>query len=174
MLNRFLASVVLVMATATPAFADANSDIQGAMIAFTKLSSYHMEMSTARSATIVADFVSPGRYHVISAGTESIVIGPTMYLKLNGKWQKLAGNMPTMTGFTKTLTSHPRGMVATDLGPRVVGGATLHAYKVQDTATHKSDMVYLDGRGRIVRMEAGTTIMTVSRFNAPVSIQAPI
>lgn len=172
-LHRFLAAVVLVAATTTPAFADANSDIQGAMIALTKLTSYHMEISTARE-TIVADYASPGRYHTVGAGTESIIIGPTMYLKLHGSWKKLSGNMGSLMDYTKTLTTHPRGMVATELGPRMVGGAALHAYRVLDTATHKSDTIFLDNRGRIVRMEEGTTIMTISRFNAPVTIRAPI
>jgi hypothetical protein len=174
MLKQFLTAIALVASTAAPVLADPTGDIQNAMIAFTKLSSYHMEIATGTGQTIVSDYASPGRYHTIAAGTEAIIVGPTMYLKLNGAWQKLPGSMGPMTDYSKNITKHPRGIVVTALGPRIVGGAPLRAYRVVDTATHKPSTIFLDGSGRLVRMETGSIVMTISRFNAPVSIHAPM
>jgi hypothetical protein len=174
MLKQFFTAIALVAVTAAPALADANADVQNAMIAFTKLSSYHMEITTEKSRTIVADYASPGRYHTTSAGFESIIIGPTMYMKMNGAWKKLPGSMGSMTDYTKNLTEHPHGIVVTAIGPRVVGGVPLRAYHVTDGATRRTQTVFLDGTGRVVRIETGSMVMTVSRFNAPISIHAPM
>lgn len=172
---RLFTTIVLVAATAATALADASTDIKNAMIAFDRLTSYHMNITGAHGTSISADFVTPGRFHTISPGSEAIVIGQTMYLKLHGAWQKLAGNMgPMQLDYTKTLASHPNDIIATDLGPRIVGGAALHAYRVTGTKTRRSDTIFLDGSGRIARIEAGATIVTISRFNVPMTIRAPI
>jgi hypothetical protein len=173
-LNRLLATIVLVAATTAPAFADASSDLKNAMIGFMKLTSYHMDMTFARGAPVSADVVNPGSYHTFSSGTEAIVVKNTMYLKLNGAWRKYSSSVAGLQpDFSKTLAAH-NGIVATDLGPRTVGGALFHAYGVKNPKTGKVEKIYLDGSGRIARIEADTVVMKISRFNAPMTIKAPI
>jgi hypothetical protein len=174
-LKPLLVALVLVVATTAPAFADPGADLKNAMIAFTKLTSYHMEMRSAHGV-VSADFVNPGRYHTFASKSESIVVNNTMYLKLNGAWRKypVGSAVGLQPNFTKTLASHHGDIVVTDLGSRIVGGAALHAYGVKNATTQKIETMFLDGSGRITRIETGTTIISISRFNAPMTIQAPI
>jgi len=174
-LNRCLAIIVLVAATAGPTFADASSDLKNAMIGFMKLTSYHMDMTFTHGAPVSADVVNPGSFHTFSAKNESIVVNKVMYVKLNGAWRKFPFNTASMQpDFTKTLAAHHGDIAATDLGPRIVGGAALHAYGVKNATTHKTETVFLDGGGRIARIEAGTVVMKISKYNVPMTIKAPI
>lgn len=174
---RLLATLSIVAATSAPAFADANSDVHNAMIAFGKLRSYHMDM-TIRGKPATVDVVNPGQTHVVMPQIESYTIGQTTYVKLNGTpWRKYPGsaNPATFGDLAKKMDAHGADYVATDLGTRVVDGAQLHAYQVKKKASGKDDSkIFLDSQGRVARIEAGTAVMRVSKFNEPITIRAPI
>jgi hypothetical protein len=175
--TRLLASLVFVAATSAPAFADANGDMNNAMISFMKLRSYHMDMLMGKQ-TVSADVVNPGRMREVLPEGEAIVIDKTMYMKIGGAWKKYQMTDPLMMSpadYEKKMQARKGEYVVTDAGVRVVGGQPLHAYVVKKTKTGGTDAtVFLDSSGRIARMEVGTTVMTVSKFNEPVNIQAPI
>jgi len=174
--TRLLASLILVAATCAPALADATSDVDNAMVTFMKLKSYHMDMVMG-TQTVSADVVNPGRMREVMPEGEAIVIDKMMYMKLNGKWTKYPSSTPIMSlgDYQQKYNKHRGEYVATDLGPRMVDGQLLRAYLAKKTKTGAEDAkVFVDSSGRIARMEVGTTVMRVSRFNEPVNIQAPI
>ena len=177
LLFRLLAAVLVVGASAAPAFADATSDVYSAMAGFQKLHSFHMDVTT-RAGHMSVDTVKPDRMHVVSPQGESYVIGPMMYMKLHGTWRKLPGmgaKMLSIGDFGRN-TEWTRGQyVATDLGPVVVDGAQMHAYQVKKSASGKGDIkVFLDSRGRVARIETATTVSRISKFDEPLTIQAPM
>ena len=177
LLFRVLAAVLVVGASAAPAFADATSDVYSAMGGFQKLHSFHMDVTT-RAGHMFVDIVKPDRMHVVSPRGESYVIGSMMYMKVHGSWQKLPGvgaKMLSIGDFARN-TEWPRGQyVATDLGPVVVDGAQLHAYQVKKKASGKDETkIFLDSRGRVARMETATTVSRISKFDEPLTIQPPI
>jgi len=173
-MNRLFAAIGLVVATAAPALANANDDVKNAMTVLIKASSYHMDIAGAHGMLASADVENPGRSHTYSPEAESIVVNGTMYMKMHGTWQKLPGNMgqmPSPADFTKSMA--PNAFAATDLGPRLVGGVMLRAYNVTNTKK-QSSTIYLDGSGRPVRIESDTTVIRISKFNAPMNIRAPL
>ncbi|HEY1977369.1 MAG TPA: hypothetical protein VGG89_12520 [Candidatus Baltobacteraceae bacterium] len=172
MINRTLLALVLAAASTTTAFADAHSDIVNAMVNFKQLKSYHMEM-TVGGRQSSADFLSPNRIHTFAAGNEVIQIDTTTYMRLNGTWKKYPGG-PSVADTMAFASSHNGGFTATDLGMRTVGGTSLHAYSVKTLKTGNITTVFLDGSGRIVRMDTGKVVMILSKFNAPLTINAPM
>lgn len=174
---RLLATLLVVAATTAPALADANSDVYNAMVGLEKLRSYHMDM-TIRGKPASADVVNPDRRHVVMPQVEMYAIGQTTYVKLHGTaWRKYPGapNATSFGDFAKTMQAKRGEYVATDLGTRVVDGTPLHAYQVRRKSSGKDDSkLFLDAQGRVARIEAGPTVMRISKFNEPVTIQAPI
>ncbi len=175
--TRLLATILVVAATTAPASADANSDVYNAMVGFGKLRSYHMNM-TIRGKPASVDVARPDRTHVVMPQIETYAIGQTTYMKLNGApWRKYQGstNAVTFGDFSKKMEAKRGDYVATDLGTRMVDGAPLHAYLVKKKTSGKEDTkFFLDAQGRVARVELGTAVMRISRFNAPVTIKAPI
>jgi len=169
LLFRLLAAALLVGALAAPAFADANGDVYNAMVGFQKLHSYHMDMTT-RGGHVSADAVKPD--------SETYVIGQMMYVKVGGAWRKYPGagaNMLSFGDFAKRIEATRGEYVATDLGQVVVDGARLRAYQVKKKPSGKDDSkIFLDAQGRVARIETATTVMRISKFNEPLTIQAPM
>ena len=179
-MKRLLFALALVVATAVPALADPTADLRNAMINFGKLTSYHME-ATAKGYSIEMDMMPPARMHVTAAGMEAIKIDGDMYVKMGETWRKF--NFPGIEQMANLYkgaidaASHPRtDMVVDDLGPKVVDGVPLHGYSVTDKDHPKAGAtLYLDGSGNIVRIvPAEGGMVKLSKFNAPMSIVAPI
>jgi len=178
LLFRLLATVLVVGASAAPAFADANSDVYNAMIGFRKLHSYHLDVAT-RGGHVSIDAVRPDRMHVVTPRNETYFIGQMMYVKVNGAWRKYPGGSEesglSFGDFAKNIEATRGTYDATDLGPVVVDGAQLHAYQVKAKRSGKPDSkIFLDSQGRLARMETRTTVMRISKFNEPLTIQAPM
>ncbi|HEY6237163.1 MAG TPA: hypothetical protein VIW69_18820 [Candidatus Elarobacter sp.] len=177
LLFRLLAAVLVVGASAAPAFADATSDVYSAMAGFQKLHSFHMDVTT-RAGHISADTVKPDRMHVVTPHGETYIIGPMMYMKLHGTWRKLPGagaNVLSIGDFARNTESTRGQYVATDLGTVVVDGAPLHAYQVKKKASGKDETkIFVDSRGRVTRIETATTVARISKFDEPMTIQPPI
>jgi len=177
LLFRLLATVLVVGASAAPAFADANSDVYNAMVGFQKLHSYHMDMTT-RGGHVSSDAVKPDRMHVVTPHGETYLIGQMMYVKVNGAWRKYPGggaSVMSFGDFAKKIEATRGKYVATDLGSVVVDGAQLHAYQVKEKPSGKHDSkIFLDSQGRVARIEAGTSVMRFSKFDEPLTIQAPM
>jgi len=107
---------------------------------------------------------------------EVIAIDQTMYMKQNGTWRKFAGVdvMKSQSNPLQALAAAKGKFTVDDLGPRVVGGAPLHAYKVTNLETKKTDSLFVDGGQRIVRIESGQDVIEMSKFGEPITIVAPM
>jgi hypothetical protein len=177
LLFRFLATVVLVGASAATAFADATSDVYNAMAGFRKLHSYHMDV-TMRAGHMSVDMVKPDRMHIVMPQGETYVIGPMTYIKVDGSWRKVPGaraNVLSLGDIARNTESTRGEYVATDLGPVIVDGVQLHAYQVKKKASGKDDTkIFLDSRGRVARIETAKTVARISKFDEPLTIQAPM
>jgi hypothetical protein len=158
------------------ALADPSPALVAAVIATTNQPSYHLTITSPRAGTTEADMVKPDKMHVIMKDGESIVIGSTMYMKMGGKWTKMsaAGMWSDPTAAVKLLQTHHADYTSVDLGMRTAGGVPYHAYSVTDTKKHTTETVYIDGAGRLGRVEARGTVIVFSKYGETVSIQAPM
>lgn len=172
MLTRLILALVLVGASTTTVLADAHSDIANAMNTFSHLKSYHSEMMMAGQPTS-SDYLAPNRMRATTPQGVVIIIDRITYMQLNGKWKKFPPG-EAMADTMAFLSKRNGGFTATDLGMRMVGGQSLHAYNVKTLKTGSNTTVLIDGSGRIVRMATGSLVMTFSKFNAPVTINAPM
>jgi hypothetical protein len=149
------------------------------MLAFAKLTSFHMSAST-QGKTVEADFLPPGKAHFIMPPLEVITIDGTVWAKINGNWQKFA--FPGIAQLTGTFNAAvdaarnpPADMNVTDLGEKTVDGAQLHAYAVTSKSGGTPSTVYIDANGMLVRVESGSAgVVRFSRFNAPLEIDPPV
>jgi hypothetical protein len=155
-----------------PASADVAPALTNAVALMSKLPSYHMSMTSPEGAA-ETDVSNPGKMHTVMKAGEIYIIGPTMYMKISSKWTKFAnsGDSDVLARYHKFASNY----TSKDLGMRTVPGGTFHAYAVHDTK-HPTvkNTIYLDGSGRIARIDIDASVVTFSRFGVPVSIQAPM
>ncbi len=182
-MKRLLGVVALVCATTTAALADPTSDVKTAMTNLGNASSYHLT-ATAAGHTIAGDYVKPGKMHAAFGPMEVIQVDGATYVKLRSTWHHFAipgaSRLEQPFSMAKGFSGSASSKIAVDdLGMKTVDGASLHAYLVK-VASHpeKSSTVYVDSNAMPVRIEHtgshGTEVVTLSNFNAPVSIVAPI
>jgi hypothetical protein len=175
-LNPYLVAVwtaTAVFFTTLPASADISPALTNAVVLMSKLPTYHMSMTTAQGP-VETDVANPGKMHTVMKGGEMVMIGPTMYMKMGGKWTKFA-NSNADTDVVARYHKFSSDFTSQDLGMRTVPTGTFHAYAVHD-AKHPTvkNTIYLDNSGRIARIDIDTSVVTFSRFGEPVSIQAPM
>jgi hypothetical protein len=172
----YLAAVCMVatiLFAAHSASADVAPAISNAIVLMSKLPSYHMSMTTPEGPA-ETDVSNPGKMHTVMKAGEMYMIGPTMYMKIGGKWTKFA-NSNTDSDVLARYHKFASNYSSQDLGMRTVPTGAFHAYAIHDT-THPNvkNTIYLDGSGRITRIDIDALVVTFSRFGQPVSIQAPM
>lgn len=178
--------LILIAATAARASADAAADaVKNNLIAFAKLTSYHMTVTTS-GKTIDVDMVNPNKMHVTVGSIEAIMLDGAMYVKPQSNWMKIPAAASGMAGgaFMGAVDRakeavNQENFTATDLGTKTVGGASLHAYLVKSKDASKPATMYFDSAGMLARVEidgdrGGTTAIVYSKYNAPIKIEAPI
>lgn len=171
--------------TAAAALATPSDDVVNAFTEMASASSYHMAIQSAQGQTMDIDMVPPDKMHMLMGGgkAEMIRAAGATYVKVNGNWMKLPMGMPQMdqqmgaVSYVQSVGRNPKQARVDDLGSKSVDGATYHAYKVtpQDG---KPATLYVDGSGYPARIDVsegkGTSIVRFSKFNAPLTIDAPI
>lgn len=168
-------SAALAWSIAVPAFADASADLNTAIDRTMATHSYHLVMVTAHG-TFAGDYVYPSTTHMTMAGVEVINVNGKMYMRQgSGSWQTLPGESGMSdSDALQTLKLHRQDYRASDLGMQSVDGQSLHAYHVDDLKTGRPQTVYVDGGGRIVRVDASKVSIRFSHFGEPAHIVAPI
>jgi len=180
MIKRLLCALALVVFAATPALADPKSDLMAAFLQFGKATSYHMDV-TAKRGTVAIDVAPPGKMHVISPQFEMIKIDTTTYMKIGGQWRSMSiPGVEAMTGAVSSTMAMTKGepddFTVTDLGMKSpnAGGSPLHAYSVTNKAGKSPATIFIDG-GKVVEIDnTDGTSVTISKYNVPVDIQAPM
>ncbi len=162
-----------VLFAALPASADISPALTNAIVVMSKLPSYHMSMTTPEGPA-ETDVANPGKMHTVMKAGEMYIIGQTMYMKINSKWTKFT-NSSADTDVLARYHKFSSNFSSADLGMRTVSNGTFHAYAVHDT-THPNvkNTIYLDGLGRMARIDLDTNVILFSRYGEPVSIQAPM
>ena len=167
-------SCTLVAAFVAPAFADAQSDLDRAIATTEATKSYHMAMSSS-AMSFQGDFVAPSAVHMTMRGMETINVNGKMYMRRgSGAWQSIPGAGFTDSDMLQMFKTHRADFRAKDVGMKLVDGRSLHAYNVQNLKTGHPETVYLDGSGRIVRVDAPKMTMRFSNFGESVRIAAPM
>jgi hypothetical protein len=168
-----LAAAVCVTGFAKPARADALLD--AAMKTFDS-KSYHMQVMATDGVVTEVDVVVPDRLHLINPKSEMIVIGSTLYLKQGGSWRQIPGQGTQVANIDVIGLLHKNytDIVSTDLGMKAVDGAQMHAIRVNNPKTQAVWTVYIDGAGRIARIDSDKAVVRITKFGEPINISAPI
>jgi hypothetical protein len=168
-------SAVLACSIAIAALADASSDLYRAIDRTEATHAYHLVIAT-QHGTFAGDYIYPSTTHMTMAGMEVINVNGKMYMRQGGgSWQTLPGGSGVSDSDALQLMKlHRQQFRASDLGMKVVDGGSLHAYHVDDLKTGRPQTVYVDGGGRIVRVDAPSVSIRFSHFGEPAHIVAPI
>lgn len=177
MFPRSYLAAILLAATAFFAARSVSADIApaltNAIVLMSKMPAYHMSMTTS-DGPAETDVSNPGKMHTVMKAGEMYMIGPTMYMKIGGKWTKFANSnsdSDVLARYHKFASNYS----SDDLGMRTIPGGAFHAYAIHDkTHPNVKNTIYLDGSGRIVRIDIDANVVTFSRFGVPVSIQPPM
>lgn len=172
---RLLAALLAIASLTQPAAADETQTIVDAAATTAKQHSYHVEVTAANGTVTEADIIVPHRIHATSPSAELIAIDSDLYLKQASGWRKLTGMGPQISAIDVVdAIQKERGNLSTrDVGVKLIDGASLHAYRVTNTKTNRIDTVYLDNEGRMVRIDAPSVIVRLSKFGQAVAIVAP-
>jgi hypothetical protein len=176
-LVRLISACATFGALTSPALADPSPAVFNAILTTMAQPSYHLTMTLPEEGVVQGDFVKPGMMHMVMKEGESIVIGPTMYMKMGGVWKKYGGGaalMGSQSDVLKKMQAERADYSSTDLGMRVVGGIPYHAYRLSSAKKQTTQTMFVDSSGRIGRIELGTTVMTLSNFGEHVSIRPPM
>ena len=179
-----LVASFIAVVTAAAALATPSDDVVNAFTKMGSASSYHMAIESAQGQMDI-DMVPPDKMHMLVSGgkMEMIRIAGSTYVKVNGNWMKLPMAMPQMdqqmgaVSYVQAVGSHPRQTQVDDLGSKSVDGATYHAFRLTPEKGEPATL-YVDGSGYPARVDVtegkSTSIVRFSKFNAPLTISAPI
>jgi hypothetical protein len=178
----FVAFVAAFALTALPVLADPATDaIRNAALKLTTSSSYHVTI-LADGHTAEGDVAPPDKMKLTLGPVQMIEIAKVTYVNFDGTWHELS--MPgaeRISAHLEDVRSYarmaPSDIVVTDLGMKTVDGRTDHAYSVNNKGNAKSNILYIDANGYLVRIESNTNegsgTMLLSKYNQPVTIVAP-
>jgi uncharacterized protein (DUF111 family) len=174
-----LTAVVFSLLFSSVAFADAYGDLMKAQAAFRSLKSWHAEEHLSDGKTVVVDFATPDRWRLQPApNITELVIGGDVYMVRDGRPMKLPFGGMMISHMIKHFQFSADADVkktAQDLGMKTVNGRSLHAYSctvrgVPETLYLRADSLPVEA---VVKDRGMTTVIDYSRFNEPISIEAP-
>jgi len=152
-----------------------------AMANFKAAKSYHMSF-VGGGTKIEIDVVQPNRTHSFVNGTlETIQIGPMTYTRLNGKWLKVSQPGADPANMAKDLADvkiDDPSVTYTDRGMTTAGGRVYHRYTYMSSEQPNQIVtvdVGIDNEiYRITANGSGGAAVLFSKYNAPITITAPI
>lgn len=170
-----LAATGTVIATSSVARADVESVLTQAAITTAKQTSYHTTTTNKSGEVTEGDFLKPDRLRMKGKGMEMIAVGKTTYIRRNGKWTTMPGlNLMSVENGPLNMLAAAKGKFKIDdLGMKAIDGTQLHSYRVTTKATGFVSVIFVDGAGRIARIESGGSVMRLSNFGEAVTIVAP-
>jgi hypothetical protein len=186
-MNRLLALAATFVLAAAPltARADPAGDVRRAGEKFAQLKYFHATM-TSRGVVSEVDCAAPDRFRVTTPAAKgpSYIIGAMMYVNAGGHYMSLPmPGLTAMMGYLRTpaqATKFAATHQIKDLGPSSVDGVAVHTYGFDDTShniTTHNVLAVGEADGLPHRMTItgtqGATVINYSRFNVPVTINAP-
>lgn len=161
------------------AHADAYGDLMKAQAAFLNAKSWHAEEHFSNGRTVLVDFSAPERWRIEpSPGMTELVIGGDVYLVRNGKATKMPFGGFMISRMIKHFQFAADAEVkktAQDLGTQTLNGRTVHVYTytvhgVPATLYVGDDSLPVQD---VVKDSSVTTVITYSKYNEPLTIEAP-
>jgi hypothetical protein len=179
--KRIIVSVTVLVSLlmSSVVLADAYGDLMKARSAMLAAKSWHAEVHSAEGRTIQMDFVAPDRMRIQASATMTeVMIGSEAYVVQNGRTMKVpvAGmDIAKMTKQFQVQDDPEIKKTARDLGMQTLNGRRVHVYSYSVRGTDQT--VYLDSDSlpvqSIVKNDSRTTVVTFSKFNGSISIEAP-
>lgn len=175
-----LLSIGLLALSASPAlFADAYGDLVKVQNAFENAKSWHAEEHFSNGKTTIVEYSAPDRWRVKpTPDVTELVIGDHVYMVRNGHATKLpfgGGMIKKMIQSVGFSVKDEIKRSARDLGMQTLNGQRVHVYSL--TAHGVPETLYV-GRNMlpiqaVVNDKKTTTTINYSKYNAPISIEAP-
>lgn len=153
----------------------------------------HMESSVAgRNFTSTIEYVAPDRYHMVSTGNETIVVGPSTYMKIgNNPWQKSpvdAGKMISAFRDSKMIEEIRKSTEVKYVGTDTLDGMPVRVYTytltnpagMEGTTVTKAWVSSADDLPRKMEVEADIkgnktkSTITYSDYNTAIKIEPPM
>ncbi len=180
-MKRIIVSAIVVVSylLSSVALADAYGDLKKAQSAFLGAKSWHAEEHLANGKTVVVDFSAPDRWRIqpTSAMTE-VVIGNDVYMVQGGRSMKMPMGGMMISRMIKQFAISDDPEVkssAQDLGTQTLNGRTVHVYSY--TVHGVPETIYLGDDSlpvqAVVKNSSATTVVNYSKFNEPITIEAP-
>jgi outer membrane lipoprotein-sorting protein len=165
--------------------ADPAGDLANAAGRFAHLKYWHATLAPSNGHAIEADFAAPDRFRMTLPTGPAYFIGQTVYVSMGGHYMKLP--VPQAASYIQNLrspgnvTKFAKTHKVQDLGNSSADGVPTHAYAFDDTSNGVSSHVTVDVgqadgylRRAIVKSAGhGTTTIHYSKFDVPVTINAP-
>jgi hypothetical protein len=161
------------------ALADAYGDLKKAQAAFLNARSWHAEEHLSNGKTVAVDFSAPDRWRIepTPAMTE-VVIGNDVYMVQGGHSMKMPMGGMMISKMIKqfAISDDPEvKQSAQDLGTQTLNGRTVHVYSY--TVHGVPETIYLGDDSlpvqAVVKNSSATTVVNYSKFNEPITIEAP-
>jgi hypothetical protein len=180
-MKRIIVSAIVVLSylLSSVALADAYGDLKKAQAAFLSAKSWHAEEHLANGKTVMVDFSAPDRWRIqpTPAMTE-VLIGNDVYMIQGGRSMKMPMGGMMISKMIKQfeLSDDPEvKKTAQDLGTQTLNGRTVHVYSY--TVRGVPETIYLGDDSlpvqAVVKNSSATTVVSYSKFNEPITIEAP-
>lgn len=172
-----LISIPFLLAS-TLAFADAYGDLMKCQSAFQAAKSWHADEHFSNGRTVTVDYSAGNwRIHPTPTVTE-LVIGSEVYMVHNGRATKMPFGGFMVSHLIKSFQFSADSEIkqtARDLGTRTLNGEAVHVYTytvhgVPETLYVGDDSLPVQA---VVKDKKVTTIITYSKYNEPIAIEAP-
>jgi hypothetical protein len=175
---RSLCALLLAAAFAPAAArADAAGDLAAVMSNFAAAKSYHVTEALPGGRTVTIDYVAPDRWRISpTPNITELLIGNDVYMVRNGK----TTHLPIPGGMLRATIDQLKGSLpsdvkstARDLGMQTLDGQAVHVYSY---TSHGATVTLFVGSNHlpvrnVVKASNGTTTITYSQYNAPISIE---
>lgn len=180
-MKRFTVSAIVLVSylLSSVALADAYGDLKKAQAAFLSAKSWHAEEHLSDGRTVQVDFSAPDRWRIQPTPTMTeVVIGNDVYMIQGGRSMKMPMGGMMISKMIKQFQISDDPEVrksAQDLGTQMLNGRTVHAYSY--TVRGVPETIYLGDDSlpvqAVVKNSSATTVVDYSKFNQPISIEAP-
>jgi hypothetical protein len=180
-MKRMIVSAVVAVSylVSSVALADAYGDLKKAQAAFLNAKSWHAEEHLSNGKTVTVDFSAPDRWRIEPTPTMTeVVIGNDVYMVQGGHSMKMPMGGMMISKMIKqfALSDDPEvKQSAQDLGTQTLNGRTVHVYSY--TAHGVPETIYLGDDSlpvqAVVKNSSATTVVNYSKFNEPITIEAP-
>jgi hypothetical protein len=178
--------IAILLLAACAVHAGPREDVEAATRKFLAARSYHVEMRHEGGplGTTTLEFVAPDRYRLRTPQGSQVIIGDTMYMRMDGRTMQVPLPRGVLTQWRDPaqLDKHRDTLVVEQLGAEAVAGKPARKYRMVNSKPRSESLMWIGADGYPRRIQAiargqgkaTTTTLDYSRFNDPgIRITAP-